>query len=44
MTTEEKVRADNIDLRCLSLCIGMLERVNSVSVSPMIFIRSHEFL
>ncbi|THH04391.1 hypothetical protein EW145_g5552 [Phellinidium pouzarii] len=29
MTPEEKERADAIDLRCLSLCIGMLERVNS---------------
>ncbi|KAF7968330.1 hypothetical protein HWV62_30947 [Athelia sp. TMB] len=28
MTPEEKARADDIDLRCLSLCIGMLERVN----------------
>lgn len=31
MTPEEKDHADAIDLRCLSLCIGMLERVNSVS-------------
>ena len=31
MTVEERERADQIDLRCLSLCIGMLERVNSVS-------------
>ncbi|KAI0941839.1 hypothetical protein AcV7_002413 [Taiwanofungus camphoratus] len=28
MTPEEKTHADAIDLRCLSLCIGMLERVN----------------
>ncbi|KAG5635107.1 hypothetical protein H0H81_012436 [Sphagnurus paluster] len=28
-TSEEKARVDKIDLRCLSLCIGMLERVNS---------------
>ncbi|KZT66150.1 hypothetical protein DAEQUDRAFT_730656 [Daedalea quercina L-15889] len=28
MTPEERARADTIDLRCLSLCIGMLERVN----------------
>ncbi|KAI0090375.1 nuclear condensing complex subunit [Irpex rosettiformis] len=28
MTPEEQVRADAIDLRCLALCIGMLERVN----------------
>ena len=31
MTAEERARADEIDLRCLSLCIGMLERVNGVS-------------
>lgn len=30
MTAEEKVHADGIDLRCLSLSIGMLERVNGV--------------
>ncbi|RDX45406.1 hypothetical protein OH76DRAFT_1420865 [Lentinus brumalis] len=29
MTPEEKARADAVDLRCLALCIGMLERVNS---------------
>ncbi|KAL5523222.1 YCG1_1 [Sanghuangporus sanghuang] len=29
MTPEERERADAVDLRCLSLCIGMLERVNS---------------
>ena len=33
MTAEEKARVDNIDLRCLSLCIGMLERVNGVGVA-----------
>ncbi|KAG6908746.1 hypothetical protein DXG01_003450 [Tephrocybe rancida] len=27
-TAEEKVRSDTIDLKCLLLCIGMLERVN----------------
>ncbi|KAI0073109.1 ARM repeat-containing protein [Panus rudis PR-1116 ss-1] len=27
-TPEEQARADAMDLRCLSLCIGMLERVN----------------
>ncbi|KAG6886151.1 hypothetical protein C0993_000669 [Termitomyces sp. T159_Od127] len=27
-TAEEKARADTIDLKCLLLCIGMLERVN----------------
>ncbi len=31
LTPEQKARRDTIDLRCLSLCIGMLERVNSVS-------------
>lgn len=30
MSPEEKARADETDLRCLSLCIGMLERVNGV--------------
>jgi hypothetical protein len=30
MSAEEKRKADEIDLRCLSLCIGMLERVNGV--------------
>ncbi|KAH9837531.1 nuclear condensing complex subunit [Rhodofomes roseus] len=28
MTPDERARADAIDLRCLALCIGMLERVN----------------
>ncbi|KAI0777818.1 nuclear condensing complex subunit [Trametes elegans] len=28
MSREEKERADAVDLRCLALCIGMLERVN----------------
>ncbi|CAL1698734.1 unnamed protein product [Somion occarium] len=28
MTEEERARADAMDMRCLSLCIGMLERVN----------------
>lgn len=35
MTAEEKARVDNIDLRCLSLCIGMLERVNGVGVTSL---------
>lgn len=30
LTPEEQERADELDLRCLSLCIGMLERVNGV--------------
>ena len=29
-TPEQQARADEIDMRCLSLCIGMLERVNGV--------------
>ncbi|KAH8101082.1 nuclear condensing complex subunit [Cristinia sonorae] len=28
LSPEQKARADAIDLKCLSLCIGMLERVN----------------
>lgn len=31
LTPETQARAEAIDLRCLALCIGMLERVNSVS-------------
>ena len=30
MTPEEKERANLIDVRCLTLCVGMLERVESV--------------
>ncbi len=30
MTAVERERADAMDLRCLDLCIGMLERVNGV--------------
>lgn len=30
MSPEEQARVDMIDLRCLSLCTGMLERVNGV--------------
>lgn len=30
MTPEGRLRADEMDLRCLDLCIGMLERVNGV--------------
>lgn len=32
MTSEQKTRLDQINLRCLSLCQLMLERVNGVSV------------
>lgn len=31
LSPEEQARSDAVDLRCLSLCIGMLERVNGVS-------------
>lgn len=31
MTPEERARQDTVDIRCLDLCIGMLERCNSVS-------------
>jgi condensin complex subunit 3 len=31
-TPEEMGRVESIDLRCLTLCIGMLERVNGVRV------------
>lgn len=30
MTPEERMDADVKDLRCLTLCIGMLERVDGV--------------
>lgn len=30
MTAEEQHEADLTDMRCLVLCIGMLERVNGV--------------
>ncbi len=30
MTPGERERADAMDVRCLDLCIGMLERVNGV--------------
>jgi condensin complex subunit 3 len=30
---EEKMKAALVDLRCLVICIGMLERINSVSTS-----------
>ena len=32
MTAEERMQADVTDMRCLILCIGMLERINGVSV------------
>lgn len=34
MTAEEQSRRDAMDMRCLSLCIGMLERVNGVHCHP----------
>lgn len=35
MTPEERARQDTVDIRCLDLCIGMLERCNSVSDLPI---------
>jgi len=34
VTAEEQSRRDAMDMRCLSLCIGMLERVNGVRCYP----------
>jgi hypothetical protein len=34
MTAVERERADAMDVRCLDLCIGMLECVNGVGPSP----------
>lgn len=34
VTAEEQSRRDAMDMRCLSLCIGMLERVNGVRYRP----------
>jgi len=34
VTAEEQTRRDAMDMRCLSLCIGMLERVNGVRCYP----------
>ena len=31
MKPEQVQRSDEVDMRCLSLCIGMLERINGVS-------------
>ena len=30
MSAEEKLQADILDLRCLDMCIAMLENINSV--------------
>jgi hypothetical protein len=38
MTPGERERADAMDVRCLDLCIGMLERVNGVSNLCLLFI------
>jgi len=35
MSPEQRARVDQVDLRCLSMCIGMLERVNSVCPHPI---------
>ena len=32
MTPQERMEADVADLRCLTLCIGVLERVDGVRV------------
>jgi hypothetical protein len=32
MSTEERIDADAKDIRCLLLCIAMLERVDGVSI------------
>jgi hypothetical protein len=37
MSEEEQARAALIDLRCLGLCIGMLERVNGVRFFSYIY-------
>ena len=41
LTPEEQERADELDLRCLSLCIGMLERVNGVRRSLPLGMTTH---
>lgn len=33
LNEQEKLRSDEIDLRCLTLCIAMLKRVNGVIAS-----------
>ena len=38
MTPGEIERADAMDVRCLDLCIGMLERVNGVSNSCLLIV------
>ncbi len=39
MTPGERERADVMDVRCLDLCIGMLERVNGVrNFCPLVFV------
>jgi condensin complex subunit 3 len=35
MAPEQRVLVDQTDLRCLAMCIGMLERVNSVRPYPL---------
>jgi len=32
LTPEQRKHVDQVDLRCLQLCIGTLERVNGVSI------------
>jgi hypothetical protein len=38
MTPGERERADAMDVRCLDLCIGMLERVNGVCLLSFPFL------
>ena len=38
LSPEQQARADAVDMRCLSLCIGMLERVNGVRQSFLAFL------
>ena len=32
MTPDQKMRLDAVDSKCLTMCIGMLERVNGVRI------------
>ncbi len=32
MTPEQKMRLDDVNSKCLTMCIGMLERVNGVRI------------
>lgn len=41
MTAEERMQADITDMRCLTLCIGMLERVHGVCFQFLAHATSH---